>query len=363
MERNSTWNVSTDESIYTPCRITNRVVEDVISIILCCCGIPGNLIVIFVVLRLPSMKSVTNVLLVNLAIADLLCLVPNAVYYLWRILEPSIIGETAGLVVVLLSIVGIYVSLNTLVVISVERYLAVCKTLYHKARFVSRKRNMVIAIISIWTLALILSFPNLNYVISITDMDMHMLSTYFYVLDFLFVCIVMSILYARIILTLKNTKRLGSMRARASATREKRVVTLCLATASISIVCMLPWISTGIIQLMVLYYEIISWPTWMYCLGTISNYFVQANSCINPYIYNMLSSKYRRAFREVFCCIEKAKIRRSSYFEKHNPMTTECTVSESKVNRDYAVNSENIGVDSFELQLSRSVWGNDKSSC
>ncbi|XP_070554737.1 neuropeptides B/W receptor type 2-like [Ptychodera flava] len=349
---NFTWDNFTDSPPPFRCQLVKRVFEDIINVLLCCCGIPGNVAVIFVVLRVPSMRSVTNVLLVNLAIGDLTCLVPNVIFYFCRALDSSIAASDVVVGIVLLNILGIFVSLNTLLVISLERYLAVCKTLFHRTRFVNRKRNMVVAVASIWLLAIMLLMP--YYMYYFLGVDTHEISTYLYLSDFALVIILMTLSYSRIIITLKKTRALGSMRVRSSAVREKRVVILCFMTALLSTLCMLPWVTLGLVQVLGIYYQLIPIHGWISCLAKVSNFCLQANSCINPYIYNIISSKYRRAFREAFCCEGAIMRHRSSYLEKQSPNTSECgLVSESRPLHRNGIGEGRDTANSFELRMGR----------
>ncbi|XP_053211725.1 neuropeptide SIFamide receptor-like [Panonychus citri] len=119
-------------------------------------GIVGNSAVVAVVFRSPRMRTVTNYFIVNLALADILvllfCLPPTLIGHLFI---PWILGLFMCKAVSYLQGVAVSASINTLVAVSVDRFLAICYPLKCQ---MSRKcaRRMIIII---WLFSLAVAFP------------------------------------------------------------------------------------------------------------------------------------------------------------------------------------------------------------
>lgn len=121
-------------------------------------GFLGNTLVIFVVLMNPQMRSTTNMLIINLAIADLLfvvfCVPFTAIDYVateWPL------GNAWCKIVQYLIIVTALASIYTLVLMSLDRFLAVVYPI--SSRSLRNERNAMKAITILWLLILSSSIP------------------------------------------------------------------------------------------------------------------------------------------------------------------------------------------------------------
>lgn len=121
-------------------------------------GFLGNTLVIFVVLLNPQMRSTTNMLIINLAIADLLfvifCVPFTAMDYLT---DEWPIGNAWCKIVQYLIIVTALASIYTLVLMSLDRFLAVVYPI--SSRSLRNERNALKAITILWLLILSTSIP------------------------------------------------------------------------------------------------------------------------------------------------------------------------------------------------------------
>ncbi|XP_043664149.1 RYamide receptor isoform X1 [Vespula pensylvanica] len=117
----------------------------------------GNGLVCYVVQSSPRMQTVTNYFIVNLAISDILiavfCVPTTFVSIL--ILQYWSFGRTLCPIVNYSQAVSVLVSAYTLVAISIDRYIAIIWPL--KPRM--SKKQATLLILSVWLLALIVSFP------------------------------------------------------------------------------------------------------------------------------------------------------------------------------------------------------------
>lgn len=121
-------------------------------------GFLGNTLVIFVVLMNPQMRSTTNMLIINLAIADLLfvifCVPFTAIDY---VANEWPLGNASCKIVQYLIIVTALASIYTLVLMSLDRFLAVVYPI--SSRSLRNERNALKAITVLWLLILSSAIP------------------------------------------------------------------------------------------------------------------------------------------------------------------------------------------------------------
>ncbi|XP_062610391.1 cholecystokinin receptor type A-like [Saccostrea cucullata] len=140
-----------------PLTITGYIVIP-LYILIFCVAVVGNVLVILTLIQNKRMRTVTNVLLLNLAISDLLLAVfcmPFSVIPM--LLQNFIFGEPVCLMIGYLQGVSIAVSCFTLVALSLERYFAICRPL--KSRSWQTLSHSYKTIIVCWILALAVIMP------------------------------------------------------------------------------------------------------------------------------------------------------------------------------------------------------------
>ncbi|XP_055967958.1 C-X-C chemokine receptor type 2-like [Sorex fumeus] len=115
----------------------------------------GNALVILVIFFSQISRSVTDIYLLNLAIADLLFALTLPIWVVSKV-KGWVFGTPLCKLVSLLREVNFYSGILLLACISVDRYLAIV----HATRTLTQKRHLVKFIcLGIWTLSLILSLP------------------------------------------------------------------------------------------------------------------------------------------------------------------------------------------------------------
>jgi len=124
-------------------------------------GVIGNLIVVMVIVtRRSRRQSPTNILLLNLAVADLAFLVVCVPFTAVKYAASSWpLGETACRVVNYLLYVTVYVTVYTLVAVSVLRYIVVVCSTSRLAGVVHRARPAAVTSAVIWALSLVGNGP------------------------------------------------------------------------------------------------------------------------------------------------------------------------------------------------------------
>ncbi|XP_026468968.1 allatostatin-A receptor-like [Ctenocephalides felis] len=156
----SLWqNVSDDSGIDT--WAIQRIVSTVVPIfftIIGLAGLLGNALVVLVVALNPGMRSTTNILIINLAVADLLfvifCIPFTATDY---VLTAWPFGDLWCKIVQYLIVVTAHASVYTLVLMSLDRFLAVVHPIASMS--VRNERYALRAILLTWTVILTTAIP------------------------------------------------------------------------------------------------------------------------------------------------------------------------------------------------------------
>ena len=123
------------------------------------CGTFGNSLVILAY-KNPKMRTVTNLFIANLAVADLMVSLINVpVNITMTVLVTWPLGPVLCKVIPFLVGVTIFSSVGTLVAISVDRYRAIVHPLLPRIR----TRHALMAVVAIWALAFVYPIPLLFY--------------------------------------------------------------------------------------------------------------------------------------------------------------------------------------------------------
>ena len=137
---------------------SERIIITIINPIIFVLGLIGNLGFIYVIVRIPRMRTITNVYLTNLAIADV-CFLALAVsnklgrYFISPISGDHYpIGQIGCIFIFTFMNACKFASLYLLTMVTLEKYYAICKPYQHHAKFGGTLRSVKLAILG-WTLA------------------------------------------------------------------------------------------------------------------------------------------------------------------------------------------------------------------
>ncbi|ODM95714.1 Tachykinin-like peptide receptor 99D, partial [Orchesella cincta] len=273
----------------------------------------GNMLVLWVVTISRRMRTVTNMFIANLALADIiigLFAIPfqfqAALLQRWNL--PDFMCAFCPFVQVL----SVNVSVFTLSAIAVDRYRAVMYPL--KAR--ASKKKATWAILSIWSLGVFLAFPTeLDYkVIYIPDRNgfdakpfctnLGLSSTFrmYYnlslvVIQYFFPLIILSVGYTLMAKKLWGTTAPGNKEESRDAVvlrNKKKVIKMLALVVLLFAVCWFPlqtyyFSSTLIPSINQYQYINIIWFSF--------HWLAMSNSCCNPFIYAIYNDKFQREFR------------------------------------------------------------------
>ncbi|XP_060647338.1 LOW QUALITY PROTEIN: neurotensin receptor type 1 [Drosophila nasuta] len=277
-------------------------------------GILGNLITCIVISRNNFMHTATNFYLFNLAISDLILLcsgMPQDLYNLWHpdnypfsdsicILE-SVLSETAANATVL-----------TITSFTVERYIAICHPF--RQHTMSKLSRAIKFIFAIWIAALLLALPQAIQFSVVTQgagssctMNNDFFAHVFAVSGFLFFggpMTAICVLYVLIGIKLKRSRLLQALPRRSydvnrGISAQTRVIRMLVAVAVAFFICWAPFHAQRLMAVYGSTFRIES--QWFNDVFSILNYtsgvLYFLSTCINPLLYNIMSHKFREAFK------------------------------------------------------------------
>ncbi|XP_071452814.1 neuropeptides capa receptor-like [Hetaerina americana] len=307
-------------------------------------GVIGNVSVCAVIVRNHSMRTATNYYLFSLAVSDLTMLLfglPNDLNVYWQ-QYPWSLGETFCKFRALISEMTSYTSVLTIVAFSMERYLAICHPLHSYAMSGLKRAVRIIAVL--WLLSLLAALPfavftTVNYVAYPPDSGHIVLESAFCaMLDenipphwpiyeasslvfFIIPMVVIAVLYARMGrgVVRNNTvcRSSSAVHGESKQTNSRKAVVRMLAAVVIAF--FLCWAPFHAQRLLYVYakdspnYAKIN--EWMYYITGCFYYF---SSTVNPVLYNVMSAKYKMAFRETLCCILPLHHRHRHHHRHHH---------------------------------------------
>jgi allatostatin receptor len=275
-------------------------------------GSIGNGLVIFVMAAQPKLRTVTNLLLLNLAVSDLFFLVVcgsfSVVHY---VLSEWPLGSTLCRIIQYLLYVSSYVTVYTLVAISVVRYICVVHGV--QTPFMQNRRLVLGLILVIWIVILLCKIPillvhgvtynpatkRLECIIT-GKLEGQNLFASFFVFAYVLPLVIIGTLYVLIVCHLRSHNPLPEREAeeRHRQSHVTRILAILVLTFA---VCWLPLH----LHLLAAYYASIPESLIYKILLIVWHCLAYLNSLLNPIIYNFFSHDFRLAFRETIWCLKK----------------------------------------------------------
>ncbi|KAH3862659.1 allatostatin-A receptor-like [Dreissena polymorpha] len=293
-----------------------RIIIPIIFGLIVLLGLIGNSLVIFVILKNQQMRSTTNILILNLAIADL-CFIIFCVPFTGTAYVLTIwpFGTAWCKIVQYVIYVCAYASVYTLVLMSLDRYLAVVHPIYSMSY--RTQWNTIWIIIALWVIILGGHVPLLlhNDVVSYvynnesrsaclneeTIASPYSAKVFYgsffafgYVLPLSLTCVLYGFMLKRL---LYGVVPGGSQRAE-SIRSKKRVTKMVVIVVVIFALCWLPIQIVFMIQ----HFGNFNDSVTFVAIQMVSNGLAYMNSCVNPILYAFLSDNFRRSFRKILCC-------------------------------------------------------------
>ncbi|GCB76881.1 leukotriene B4 receptor 1-like [Scyliorhinus torazame] len=285
---------------------TSTAVETVASLVLgltCFVGIPGNSFVIWVILLRMKLRSLTVVLILNLAVADLVVLITLPLW-IYSISNSWVFGAASCKILAYLIHCNLYGSVFFITLMGIDRYLAV---MYPFASLQWRRKEYVWrAVVIVWLLAFLFAVPIIlnrkleifdgspscsggHYVSKVQQMLCLVLET---LVGFVIPFSVLAICYGCV------AKRVGQMSFQKKNRSEMIIVSIVIAF----VICWLPYHVFNVVELASLMFEPGSDAAEIledvFVLGSfITGPLAFINSSINPLLYAFAGRNLRDAFR------------------------------------------------------------------
>uniref|UniRef100_A0A4W4FAQ8 Thyrotropin-releasing hormone receptor n=1 Tax=Electrophorus electricus TaxID=8005 RepID=A0A4W4FAQ8_ELEEL len=296
-----------------------KAVSVFLVLLVCGVGIVGNIMVVLVVLTTQHMRTPTNCYLMSLAVADLTVLVAAGLPNISEsLLATWVYGKTGCLGITYLQYLGINVSSCSITAFTVERYIAICHPMRAQTMCTISRAKRIIA--GVWAFTCVYCTVWLFLVDIQIDRHGRAQCGYrvsrdlylpIYLIDFavfyvlpLLLAVVLYALIARILYLspLPQPAESGVVTpiGRLWGSDENFRVTKMLAV--VVILFALLWMPY---RTLVLINSFVSTPyldAWflLFCRTCI-----YANSAINPVVYNLMSQKFRSAFRGLYSCQQR----------------------------------------------------------
>ena len=280
-------------------------------------GVIGNSLVLYVVAANKNMRRPKNLLITNLAIADLLfiimCVPFSAAAYASLHYWPF--GNIFCKIFQTTTYYTALVSVYTLVLISIERFLAIL----HPIRSITWRTNSnsLIAIISTWTVLLVFCTPiifshsekrtpsNLSYCDFSHNETIEILpeslgwrwnvlrfKISFFILGFLLPMVVMSGFYLTMFYVLWKQHPVDERHVE-RAKKNRKIVKLFLVVVIIFAIC---WTPIHVIMILRALGSYVNTP-FSITIQIISHVLAYSNSCLNPIIYGFLYEPFRQGLK------------------------------------------------------------------
>ncbi|KAM8842583.1 somatostatin-like receptor F_48D10.1 [Synchiropus picturatus] len=276
----------------------------VIYLVVFVVGLAGNTLAIYVVVRYAKMKCVTNIYILNLAVADELYILGLPFLTTQNVLSYWPFGSFLCRVVMTADSMNQFTSIFCLTVMSIDRYLAVV----HPIRSTRWRHPRVARMVSVlmWALSFVVVLPvfifsdiqeTFNSCNMIWPEPRDVWSTVFIlytaIVGFFGPLLIICLCYLLIVIKVKSSGvRVGFTKQRRS---ERKVNRMVVVIVLVFVLCWLPFFIINIVNLVVIIPES-NVTAGIYFFVVILSY---ANSCANPLLYCFLSDNLKQSFLKV----------------------------------------------------------------
>ncbi|XP_017787213.1 PREDICTED: somatostatin receptor type 2-like [Nicrophorus vespilloides] len=307
------------------------IFQEILYALICFIGLVGNTLVIYVVLRFSKMQTVTNMYIVNLAIADELFLIGIPFLIVTIVKRSWIFGDIACKAYLILTSLNQFTSSLFLFIMSADRYIAVCHPISSpkwRTPFISRIVSMAAWLCSLLLMIPILLFakevtwhcldPNSDEIMESksciidwqTSKSPKAFTLYTFVFSFLIPLCLILVFYC---LVLRKLKTVGPQnKSKEKKKSHRKVTNLVLTVVTVYIIC---WTPYWILQITLIFSsntESGSFVLTIHLLASCLNY---SNSAMNPILYAFLSDNFKKSFLKACTCAAGKDINATLHME------------------------------------------------
>lgn len=283
----------------------------------------GNSLIILIIYKNLSMRTATNILIVNMSISDMVFSIFHVPVYIysnyfskgayWTI--NGFFAATFCKLYIYLNRACLCVSILTMIAIAYDRFYAIVYPFKAKLR---TTRSRIITIAIIWVLSLTLYIqepirfetlvwegktfcvytaklkdPYFNWILD------NILFVILFVVPFLLMCVLYGILIVRMQLRKLPGNHTDERQARENA-RNRRVVYMSVTVVVIFVFVISPWRLLDIFGSPRVTGRWV--PCWQSDLILFFDFMMQSSCAINPFVYFAFSENYRQGLVKLLCC-------------------------------------------------------------
>lgn len=290
------------EDYYHEPDASNIIIPSIYALV-CCVGLTGNAMVIYVILKYAKMKTATNIYILNLAIADELFMLSVPFLATSAAVQHWPFGSLMCRLVLSVDGINMFTSIFCLTVLSVDRYVAVV----HPIKAARYRRPTVAKVVNVcvWGLSLIVILPIIIFADTVPAENggvncnflwpkaawSEAFVVYTFLLGFLLPVGAICLCYCLMVARMRAVGlKAGWLQRRRS---EKKITRMVLLVVAVFVLC---WMPFYIVQLLCVFHRP---PDPMIIqIFVILSY---ANSGANPILYGFVSDNFRRSFQRIVC--------------------------------------------------------------
>ncbi|XP_069136873.1 melatonin-related receptor-like [Argopecten irradians] len=290
----------------------------VFGVILYIFGLPANILLIVTCTRLKRLRVRHNVFTVNLAVYDTLIIgILLPITFVTSATGNYPLSPDACLFAAILSHTCFTGSVSTLMFISFDRYIKICKSKCYNRIF--NKKSICLSCICIWLIGFIFTIPLViledGFVLDLT-LQICIFNRYkyrAYSVVYMFLCLMVPIsltvlCYQRIYRYLVKSKRRlyrnwNNGLAQARLKHENAICRAHFAVFTAYFILLMPF---GIVAMLEDEDDV---PDTVHLIVM---YLCYTNSCVNTFVYGVLNSNIRKAYKELFTCLGSRRNENSS---------------------------------------------------
>ncbi|TMS38602.1 hypothetical protein L596_005292 [Steinernema carpocapsae] len=305
-----------------PCRILAICLYSILSVI----AIVGNSLIVLMIVYFRRLHTPTNVLILNLAIADLLISLLCMPFSYWHVIifddQRWVFGALFCKLFAYLQATAVFLSSWTLVVISFDRFMAIMFVMSPWLRL-TRRRAILLVLIT-WTFSLVMALPllfvnrtfqdELNGVTICQErwdeltqffgpdtQIMHTYTTVVFALQYCMPLLVLVITYTFIGIKMWNSRVPGIDQSENSRClmqerhdSVKKLIPMVLLVSALYAGCWLP--QNLLMNIMLTYHPSIASHPYILYMWWIAHTIAMLHSIVNPFIYYTRNQKFREGF-------------------------------------------------------------------
>ncbi|XP_060527872.1 somatostatin receptor type 2-like [Cylas formicarius] len=336
MDPNATANSTDMENVRTIFPVVVQIIQTILFTVVCLVGLIGNTLVIYVVIRFSKMQTVTNMYIVNLAIADEFFLVGIPFLIATLLNGHWIFGYWACKAYMITTSINQFTSSILLCIMSADRYIAVCHPISSpkwRTPFISK----IVSLLA-WCCSILLIIPIIEHAKEISDgersscviwwdnsddenftqnstaIDQEIDSSqatvftlYTFVFSFAIPLALILFFYCEVIKKLKTVGPKNKSKEKKKSHR--KVTNLVLTVVTVYVICWLPyWIS----QLALSNSTMSTFNITLHLLVSCLSY---SNSAVNPILYAFLSDNFKKSFLKACTCAANKDVNATLHLE------------------------------------------------